>query len=60
MKHPDDLKSKKSHFQQYRENLTKQEFSDRFTNIHEHKDITIPLIIHYYLLSIEHYTNLSR
>ena len=27
---------------------------------HEHKDITIPLIIHYYLLSIqEHYTNLS-
>ena len=23
------------------------------------KDITIPLIIHYYLLSIEHYTNLS-
>ena len=21
-----------------------------FTNIHEHKDITIPLIIHYYLL----------
>ena len=21
-------------------------------NIHEHKDITIPLIIHYYLLSI--------
>ena len=30
------------------------------TNIHEHKDITIPLIIHYYLLrASEHYTNLS-
>ena len=30
------------------------------TNIHEHKDITIPLIIHYYLLraSVD-YTNLS-
>ena len=32
-----------------------------FLNIHEHKDITIPLIIHYYLLKhSEHYTNLSR
>ena len=32
-----------------------------FTNIHEHKDITIPLIIHYYLLRAfrTHYTNLS-
>ena len=29
-------------------------------NIHEHKDITIPLIIHYYLREhSEHYTNLS-
>ena len=29
------------------------------TNIHEHKDITIPLIIHYYLRRhSEHYTNL--
>ena len=28
-------------------------------NIHEHKDITIPLIIHYYLRNRqEHYTNL--
>ena len=31
-----------------------------YTNIHERKDITIPLIIHYYLLRhSEHYTNLS-
>ena len=30
--------------------LLKQEFSDRFTNIHEHKDITIPLINYYLLL----------
>ena len=32
-----------------------------YTNIHEHKgNITIPLIIHYYLLrALEHYTNLS-
>ena len=29
-------------------------------NVHEHKDIAIPLIIHYYLLEhSEHYTNLS-
>ena len=39
--------------------LLKQGFSDGL-NIHEHKDITIPLIIHYYLLrALEHYTNLS-
>ena len=44
----DRLKSKIT-FQQYRKILLKQEFSDG-TNIHEHKDITIPLIIHYYLL----------
>ena len=31
-----------------------------YKNIHEHKDITIPLIIHYYLRNdSEHYTNLS-
>ena len=37
-------------FQQYRENLAKAGFFRWVTNIHEHKDITIPLIIHYYLL----------
>ena len=45
----DRLKSEKS-FQQYRENLAKAEVFRWVTNIHEHKDITIPLIIHYYLL----------
>ena len=44
----DRLKSEIT-FQQYRKILLKQEFSDGFL-IHEHKDITIPLIIHYYLL----------
>ena len=29
------------------------------TNIHEHKDITIPLIIHYYLLRAFKHYNLS-
>ena len=47
----DRLKSREITFQQYRENLVKQEFSgSKVTNIHEHKDVTIPLIIHYYLL----------
>ena len=45
----DRLKSREITFN-IRKILLKQEFSDRFTNIHEHKDITIPLIIHYYLL----------
>ena len=56
----DRLKSREITFQQYRENLAKAEFSDGFTNIHEHKDITIPLIIHYYLLrAFRTHTNLS-
>ena len=48
-------------FQQYRENLAKAgEFSDGLQVIMNIKDITIPLIIHYYLLKhSEHYTNLS-
>ena len=44
----DRLKSEKSHFSNTG-HLAKAEFSDGL-NIHEHKDITIPLIIHYYLL----------
>ena len=55
----DRLKSREITFQQYRKILLKQEFSDGL-NIHMNaKDITIPLIIHYYLLSIEDTTNLS-
>ena len=46
----DRLKSREITFQQYRENLAKAGVFPRVTNIHEHKDITIPLIIHYYLL----------
>ena len=44
------LKSREITFQQYRENLAKAGVFRWVTNIHEHKDITIPLIIHYYLL----------
>ena len=56
----DRLKSReKSHFN-IEENLAKAGVFRWVTNIHEHKDITIPLIIHYYLLSLfEHYTSLS-
>ena len=47
----DRLKSKeKSHFSNTGKILLKQEFSDGLQISHEHKDITIPLIIHYYLL----------
>ena len=46
----DRLKSREITFQQYRENLTKQEFSDGLQISMNIKDITIPLIIHYYLL----------
>ena len=45
----DRLKSREITFRQYRENLTKQEFSDIQISMNI-KDITIPLIIHYYLL----------
>ena len=45
----DRLKSREITFQQYRKILLSGVFR-WVTNIHEHKDITIPLIIHYYLL----------
>ena len=45
----DRLKSREITFQQYRENLLKQEFSDGLQISMNIKDITIPLIIHYYL-----------
>ena len=47
----DRLKSREITFQQYRENLAKAGVSDEFPQISMNiKDITIPLIIHYYLL----------
>ena len=46
----DRLKSREITFQQYRENLAKAEFSDGLQISMNIKDITIPLIIHYYLL----------
>ena len=45
----DRLKSEIT-FQQYRENLAKAGFSDGLQISMNIKDITIPLIIHYYLL----------
>ena len=57
---PDRLKSRKSHFSNTGKILLKQEFSDGLQISMNIKDITIPLIIHYYLLEhSEHYTNLS-
>ena len=55
----DRLKSKgEITFQQYRENLAKRRFSDGLQISMNIKDITIPLIIHYYLRGpSEHYTN---
>ena len=57
----DRLKSQeKSHFNNTGKILLKQEFSDGLQISMNIKDITIPLIIHYYLLrALEHYTNLS-
>ena len=46
----DRLKSREITFQQYRKILLKQEFSDGLQISMNIKDITIPLIIHYYLL----------
>ena len=52
------LKSR-NHISAIQENLAVR-FFRWVTNIHEHKDNTIPLIIHYYLPEhSEHYTNLS-
>ena len=44
------LKSREITFQQYRENLAKAGVSDGLQISMNIKDITIPLIIHYYLL----------
>ena len=56
----DRLKSEKSHFSNTGKILLKQEFSDGLQISMNIKDITIPLIIHYYLREhSEHYTNLS-
>ena len=56
----DRLKSREITFQQYRKILPKQEFSDGLQISMNTKDITMLLIIHYYLLRhSEHYTNLS-
>lgn len=44
------LKSKEITFQQYRKILLKQEFSDGLQISGNTKDITMPLITHYYLL----------
>ena len=46
----DRLKSRKSHFSNTGKILLKQEFSDGLQISMNIKDITIPLIIHYYLL----------
>ena len=55
----DRLKSEIT-FQQYRKILLKQEFSDGLQISMNIKDITIPLIIHYYLLrALKTHTNLS-
>ena len=57
----DRLKSREITFQQYRKILLKQEFSDGLQISMNHKDITIPLIIHYYLLrAFRTATNLSH
>ena len=54
----DRLKSREITFQQYRKILLKQEFSDGLQISMNAKDITIPLIIHYYLLSIQNTTQI--
>ena len=56
----DRLKSRKgNHSQQYRENLAKAGVSDGLQISMNIKDITIPLIIHYYLLkSIQNTTQI--
>ena len=46
----DRLKSREITFQQYRENLAKAGVFDGLQISMNIKDITIPLIIHYYLL----------
>ena len=53
----DRLKSREITFRQYRENLAKAEFPMVQISMNI-KDITIPLIIHYYLLSIQNTTQI--
>ena len=55
----DRLKSREMHFGNTGKILLKQEFSDGLQISMNIKDITIPLIIHYYLLSIQNTTDLS-
>ena len=55
----DRLKSREITFQQYGKILLKQEFSDGLQISMNIKDITIPLIIHYYLLRAFRTLNLS-
>ena len=54
----DRLKSEKSHFSNTGKNLAKAEFSDGLQISMNIKDVTIPLIIHYYLLSIQNTTQI--
>ena len=54
----DRLKSKRNHISAIQENLAKAGVFRWVTNIHEHKSITIPLIIHYYLPSIQNTTQI--
>ena len=44
----DTVEIKRNHISAIQENLAKAGVFRWVTNIHEHKDITIPLIIHYY------------
>ena len=45
----DRLKSREITFQQYRENLAKAGVFRWVTNIHEHKNVTMPLIIRIFI-----------
>ena len=52
------IEIKRNHISAIQENLLKQEFSDGLQISMNIKDITIPLIIHYYLLSIQNTTQI--
>ena len=54
----DRLKSREITFQQYRKILLKAGVFDGLQISMNIKDITIPLIIHYYLLSIQNTTQI--
>ena len=56
-----DIRLKSKYISAIQEKITKAGVFRWVTNIHEHKDITIPLIIHYYLLrAFRTLPNLSR